>query len=127
VAAGLGEIGGAIGRIEGGEVDVLDLPPALVVHGVAQLTRRGAVVVRQASSLVSGVLIAAASAIEEYSRRSGLVLEELEDEMDIRIYRAPRPVAGAPAAGAGGLITAPSQCSISLPLRTRKVSKVNTS
>ena len=33
---------------------------------------------------------------------------------------------GAPGA-AGGLITAPSQCSTSLPLRTRKVSNVNTS
>ena len=84
---------------------------------------------RQASSLVSGVpeSLPPAWAIEEYSRRSGLVLEELEDEMDIRIYCAPRPVAGAPAAGAGGLITAPSQCSTSFPFCTRKVSNVNTS
>ena len=32
-----------------------------------------------------------------------------------------------PTAGAGGLMTAPSQCSTSLPFRTRNTSKVNTS
>jgi hypothetical protein len=62
VAAGVGEKRGTIGRVEGGEVDVLDLPPALVVHGVVGPTW----------------------ANEKYSRRP-ISSPKGEDEMDVPV------------------------------------------